>query len=385
MKKLIINACVLSALLLASCSDEESTNVVPKEETAFINEEVAKTYRGTQSPGDVWTWQLDKEQGHMTASWDYGTFDDTSDDISIEGTFVTLPSGYLKVTITAAEPASAEIPTDGSAWFYALEVPDMAMVIKPEGSIKGDIIAMVAEGDCNAVEGTYNYIITAPGNGKDFDPVVQEAFGYAELTDTGDSYEISAYKWSLDCISGPCSDTGEVNGVPLAICTEGGALEISDGGSTVAQGQFTQAGAMMMDFGYGNGGFFALKASELAQKEAMANNTYIGLAYLPENNDEKTVPVQLDFSLDSDLDRVVGYGRPFTDIENNILDDQEGAGLIVENVVNGRAYGSMVFGELTTDMAAALHVNGNDQILIVTSTSPEEGNPPIILILAKKN
>jgi hypothetical protein len=374
---------MFAGVLLAACSNSGENEVQPK---PFVNLEVAEVYKGTQSPGDVWTWALDKEQGHMTATWDYGTFDDTSDDISIEGTFETLPSGFLKVTITKSEPVSDEIPTDGTAWFYAIEIPGMAMVIKPEGSIKGDIIAMVPQGDCASIPGTYNYIISAPGERSTYNPITQEAFGYLEVAQQGSEFALSGYKFSLDCVDGGnCTDTGIINGIPMATCAGSGDVLITDGGETVAQGQFTNAGAMMMDFGYGNGGVFALKAGANATKQALNNNTYFGIAYMPKNNNDKTVPVKLSF-FENELDNMIGTGHPFTDIENDLLDEEEGAVVIVDDVVNGRVFGTMNFNEdnETSQMAAALLINGNDHILILTSYD-EENQDPFILILAKKN
>jgi hypothetical protein len=374
---------MFAGVLLAACSNSGENEVQPK---PFVNLEVAEVYKGTQSPGDVWTWALDREQGHMTATWDYGTFDDTSDDISIEGTFETLPSGFLKVTITKSEPVSDEIPTDGTAWFYAMEIPGMAMVIKPEGSIKGDIIAMVPQGDCASIPGTYNYIISAPGERSTYNPITQEAFGYLEVAQQGSEFALSGYKFSLDCVDGGnCTDTGIINGIPMATCAGSGDVVITDGGETVAQGQFTNAGAMMMDFGYGNGGVFALKAGANATKQALNNNTYFGIAYMPKNNNDKTVPVKLSF-FENELDNMIGTGHPFTDIENDLLDEEEGAVVIVDDVVNGRVFGTMNFNEdnETSQMAAALLINGNDHILILTSYD-EENQDPFILILAKKN
>jgi hypothetical protein len=372
-----------AGLWIAGCSPSESDEATqPK---PFVNPEVAKVYKGTQSPGDVWTWSLDEEQGHMTASWDFGTFDDSSDDIEIEGTFETLPSGYLKVSITKSVPVHEEIPTDGTAWFYALEIPGMAMVVKPEGSIKGDIIAMVPQGDCASIPGTYNYIISAPGDGADYNPITSEAFGYVEIAEDGANFKVSGYKFSLDCVNGDCSQSGPINGIPTASCTGGGEIVITESGSTVAQGQFTNGGAMMMDFGYGNGGVFALKTSESATKASLLDNTYIGLAYLPQNNGDVTMPVKLEFH-ENDLGNMVGVGNPFTDIENNIVSSEEGAIVLVENVVNGRVYGTMNFDEDAdvSQMASALLVNGNDQILILSSYSEGDLNP-FILILAKQN
>jgi len=374
---------LLLAGLIAGCSSEENEAVQPK---PFVNLETAKVYKGTQSPGDVWTWNLDKEQGHMTASWDYGTFDDISDDISIEGTFETLPSGYLKVTITKATPVSDEIKTDGSAWFYALEIPGMAMVVKPEGSIKGDIIAMIPQGDCASIPGMYNYIISAPGNGAEYNPITDEAFGHVQFTENGGGFDITGYKFSLNCVDGgECTETGPINGIPSATCVNDGEVVITESGNTVAQGQFTNAGAMMMDFGYGNGGVFALKASENATKASLLDNTYFGIAYMPKNENDRTMPVKLEFH-ENDLGNMVGVGNPFTDIENNIVSSEEGAIVLVEDVINGRVFGTMNFDEDVDNskMAAALLVNGNDQILILTSYDENDSNP-FILILAKQN
>jgi hypothetical protein len=371
-------------LFVLGCSDDDK-NTDEQPVKPFVNPDVAEVYKGTQSPGDVWSWSLDKEQDHMIATWDYGTFDDTSDDLEIEGTLEELPSGFLKVTITKVTPASAEILTDGSAWFYALEIPGMAMIVKPEGSIKGDLIAMIPEGDCAAIPGTYNYVISAPGDRSSYNPITDEAFGTINMTESGSGFAISGYKFSLDCIDGACSETGVINGLPTASCTNGGEVVLSEAGETVAEGQFTNAGAMMMDFGYGNGGVFALKAGESATKGSLLDNTYAGIAYMPKNSNDQTVAVKLEFS-NNGLDNMVGVGNPFSDIENNLLDLEEGATVLVEDVVNGRVYGSMNFDNLEggSQMAGALLVNGNDQILILSSYDEESQNP-FILILAKQN
>jgi hypothetical protein len=375
--------CALAVgFLMTNCSSNEE-DAQPK---PFVNPDVAEVYLGTQSPGDVWAWSLDKEQGHMIATWDYGTFDDPSDDIEIQGTFETLPSGFLKVTITNSTPENEEIKTDGSAWFYALEIPGMAMIVKPEGSIKGDVIALVPQGDCAAIPGTYNYIITAPGNQSAYDPITDEAFGYLELTESGSGFDVSGYKFSLDCINGgACSDTGIINGLPVGSCNGGGEVVISENGNTVAKGQFANGGAMMMDFGYGNGGVFALQADEAATKASLMDNTYTGIAYMPQNNNDKTVAVKLSF-MDNGLGNMIGTGHPFSDIENNLVNTEEGAVVLVDDVINGRVTGTMNFDEDVdaSGMAAALLVNGNNQILILTSYDEENTNP-FILILAKQN
>lgn len=371
---------IAGIFFLASCNeDSEVTNI---EDLPYINPDVAEVYVGTQSPGDVWTWTLDKQQGHMTASWDAGTFDDDSDDIYIEGEMETLPSGYLKVVINHVAPANEEIPTDGTAWFYALEIPGMTLVIKPEGNIKGDMIAMIASGDCADVEGTYNYVLSAPGNGEEFDPFIEEAFGIATFTPSGDGYSISGQKFSLDCVNGDCTVDAPISGLPTAICEGNGSVAVLDGG-TVAQGQFTQSGAMMMDFGYGNGGVFAMKASNIPTKSDLDGNTYLGLAYTPTDNDEQVHPVKVVFNQNG-AGQLEGIATVFTNIETGDVSENKGATIFVENVIDGRAQGYLEFpdAEGQSAMTAAYGINGDDQLLILSSFAQGDGSP-FIVVLAK--
>ena len=373
---------LLGGIFAVGCSSD-ADDAQPR---PFIDEATAAYYIGTQSPGDVWSWALDKSQGHMMATWDYGTFDDESDDITIEGTFDALPSGFLKVVITKVTPSTPEIKTDGSAWFYALEIPGMAMVVKPEGSIKGDVIALVPEGNCAQIPGTYNYIVSAPGEQGNYDAITKEAFGYLEVTPQGSDFALSGYKFSLDCLNGGnCTDTGVINSLPTASCNGNGGVVLTESGNTVAQGQFTNGGVMMMDFGYGNGGVFALKASALATKESVVGNNFSGIAYMPKNENDKTVPVRISF-FDNGLGTIVGTGFPFTNIETDEVAHEEGAVVVIDDVINGRVLGSMNFDEDadTSAMSAALLVNGNNQIMVLISYDEEEQNP-FILFLAKQN
>lgn len=382
MKKPYVFIVVATLVAMGSCSDDDPS---PDNKQPFVNLDVAEIYKGTQSPGDVWTWVLDKEQEHMTATWDYGTFDDTSDDITIEGTFETLPSGFLKVTIINTEPSNNEIPVDGSAWFYALEIPGMAMIIKPEGTIKGDIIAMVPEGNCADIAGTYNYVVSAPGGRSSYNPITQEAFGYLEIAESGNGLALSGYKWSLDCVNGGnCTDTGIIQGIPNGICTDNGDVVITDGGGTVAVGRFTSAGTMMIDFGKGKGGAFALKTSEQATKASLLDNDYMGLVYMPKNQNDNTLPVKLSF-FENDLGYMIGTAHPYANVETGEVDNDNGVVVLVHDVVNGRVFGTLNFDNDNDEssMGAALLVDGNQQILILTSYGEDDLNP-FILVLVKQ-
>ena len=339
-------------------------------------------YKGTQSPGDVWTWELDKVSNTFSATWDYGTFDNTADDISVSGSYEELPSGYLKITLSSVTPSSLEVPTDGSAFFYALEIPNMVLILKPEGSIKGDIIALVAQGNCSDVAGTYHYFFTSPGNGNLYDSYTEEAFGQATFTDNGGTFSIAGSKSSLDCLDGiHCTVTGPITGLPSAVCEMNGEIKISDpGGVTLSRGQFTQAGVFMLDMGPGNGGLFGLRSDASITVNDLKSTMFNGLAYLPANNIDKTVPVKLEFSALG-----VGAGYAYTDIENNLVDAAQGVSITIDSITDGFVLGKIGHqsGGITS-FAGSLLKSGTSKIMVLVSTTDEAGNPPFILVLTSK-
>lgn len=377
MKKTILNLATAAFLLgMIGCSDDSKDTAMPDANVSF--------YKGTQSPGDVWDWTLNHDENTFTTLWDYGTFDDLTDDIQIEGTFETLATGYLKCTITNVMPATADIPDDGSAFFYAMNLPGVAMMVKPEGSIKGDLIATVAAGDCADIAGDYNYILTAPGNGETYDPAVEEAYGQVTFIDNGDGkFSIHGDKYSLDCANeGPCTVNTGITGLPEAVCTENGAMVItSDGGATQIVGQFTGAGVMMMDRGKGNGGVLAFQKSAAYEFNDLVGAEMIGFAYLPHNNQDKTVAIQMTF--EDTGEAILGDGHQINNIHTGEL-NPEGVTMRVDGINEGLLNGDLTFdsNEMGTNFVAAMLESGESKMLIVSSYDPD--GSPFILVLVEK-
>ncbi|MEQ9465957.1 MAG: hypothetical protein RLN88_01025 [Ekhidna sp.] len=378
MKKTFLNLLATAFFLgtIGCSNDDGSTNVEPEANISV--------FKGTQSPGDVWDWTLNHDENTFTTLWDYGTFDDLTDDIQIEGTFTTLSTGYLKCTITNVTPSNPDIPADGSAFFYAMLLPDVAMMVKPEGSIKGDLIATVAAGDCADVPGNYNYILTAPGNGEEYDPATEEAYGVVTISDEGDgNYAIAGTKYSLDCANeGACTLSSAITGLPTAVCTENGTVVISsDDDETQVVGQFTAAGVMMLDRGQGNGGVLAFQQSASYDFNDLVDVEMIGLAYLPHNNDEKTVAIQMTF--EDTGDAILGDGHKINNINTGEI-DPNGVTMRVDGITNGLLDGDLTFDENDqgTNFVAAMLESGGKKMLVVSSYDPD--GSPFILVLAEK-
>ncbi|WP_258103592.1 hypothetical protein [Marinoscillum sp. MHG1-6] len=377
MKNLLFYFMSLTLLVFTACNDDEMDDVSGK-----VTENISY-YKGTQSPGDVWEWTLDHDNNTFTTVWDYGTFDDTSDDITIEGTYETLVTGYLKCTINNVSPANQDIPDDGSAYFYAMHLPGVAMIVKPEGSIKGDLIATVAAGDCADVAGNYNYILTAPGNGEAYDPATEEAYGEVSIVEQGEGvYAISGNKYSLDCANeGACTLNSSITGLPTASCTENGSVVIqSEDQVTAVEGQFTAAGVMMLDMGKGNGGVLAFKQSATYEFTDLVGHDMFGFAYMPNNNDEKTAAVQLTFEDNGEL--VLGNGAKINNIHTGEL-DADSVSLRIDGIADGMLDGDITFpGDLGTNFVGAMLSYEESRMLVVSSHDPE-GSPFILVLIAK--
>lgn len=378
MKKSVLYLISLALLAFTACNDE--MNEVSEKET----ESNISYYKGTQSPGDVWEWTLNHDSSTFTTLWDYGTFDDTSDDITITGTFETLVSGYMKCTITGVSPQNQDIPADGTAYFFAMNLPGVAMIVKPEGSIKGDLIATVASGDCADVAGDYNYVFTAPGNGEQYDPATEEAYGVVNISEQGEgAYSIAGTKSSLDCANeGVCTLNSEITGLPTAVCTENGSVVItSDDNSTAVEGQFTAAGVMMLDLGFGNGGVLAFKQSATYEFHDLVGSEMFGFAYLPHNNDEKTVGVHLSWVDNGEL--ILGSGAKITDIYTGALEEEEAVSIRIDGINNGMLDGDITFSnDLGTNFVGAMLAYEDSKMLVISSYDPE-GSPFILVLIAK--
>ncbi|WP_422360524.1 hypothetical protein [Reichenbachiella sp.] len=369
---------ILALTIVFGCNDEEDTDINPTSDPNVSH------YKGTQAPGDIWDWVLDYNHMTFSTTWDHGTFDDTSDDIAVEGTFITLPSGYLKCTINKSTPSNGDIPEDGSAYFFAMNLPNMTMIIKPEGSIKGDLIAAVATGECNDVPGDYNYIMVAPGNMEAYDPVTEEAYGVASFVDNGNGFAISGEGYSLDCANeGVCTSTSTIQGLPVAECQDNGAIKIMSDGATAIEGQFTGAGVMMIDRGEGNGGVLAVQQSGAYEFNDLVDADMVGFAYMPANEEETIVPVHLVFKDEGNV--ILGKASKINDIVTGELEAKEPVSIRVDAINNGLLDGDITHSDgLGTNFVAAMLESEGEKMLILSSTSTN-GDPFILITVTKRD
>ena len=254
----------------------------------------SRSYLGTQSPGDVWTWAI------TTNSVGSGTFSATNatTTYSYSGTVSTLPSKFLKLAITATtDPAITTLP----AYAYAFEIPNTAVLVKPAGNNARVIIAS-AQGTSPTTNGSYNWL-TIPPPGWNSDTSI--AYGVTSATLTGSTFDF-AHNYYLLSGSPASPATGFDNGFSAS------NGKITKAGSDMTIGM-TPSGVFVGDSGPGNGGFAGMKApsTNVDLNSVLASGKeYRGVLYKYDASGPDTLLVWGRRNLSGGL-----TGGPYTDVE----------------------------------------------------------------------
>jgi hypothetical protein len=215
------------------------------------------SYFGTQSGGDVWKWHIGS-----------GTFTGTNETVpfTIAGTWVTLPSGYSKATVTA----SVGGPTVGSQAYF-LEVWNTALIVKPTTSEDGAADKVIVCGALSSTPpppGLYPWI-TIPR--EDWGTGSKEVFGITTV-EAGATYtfEVTCYDMNGAAIPG-------YGGVESGFTFSGGVL--SNTGVSSLEIAITESGIFIGDQGPGMGGFAgSIKPTSDYRAEAAGHN-YRGVLF----------------------------------------------------------------------------------------------------------
>jgi hypothetical protein len=254
------------------------------------------TYLGTQSPGDVWNITISGgsfEATNVTTTYTYS------------GTKTTLANGFLKLVVTAStEPG---VPLDGTAIAYAMEVPGVAVLLKPGGA-DSKIIAGVSTGACPTESASYNYVQMPPPG---WNAISNEAYGRADLTVSGSDIAIAANNRFLDGTSaGP---TNNLTGT----CSDG---EMTFSNDPEHRAAITPAGVVVQDNGPGAGGIVGVQAPSVgvtAANLAAAGREFRGVLF---KNDDATEEDTQAVWVRTDVGGSSLIGGMYTDFEGNVED-----------------------------------------------------------------
>lgn len=94
-----------------------------------------------------------------------GTFQVTETDqgLTVNGSYTTLSSGFLEMTVSSATATSGTPPSAGDK-AYAINIPGYVFILKPMGS-NTQVITMLASGTCPTSNLNLNWVVTNSADG----------------------------------------------------------------------------------------------------------------------------------------------------------------------------------------------------------------------------
>lgn len=262
MKKMFINFFVFAALLM-SCT-KKVTSTYP-----------TFSYQGS---GSEWDWSLNKD-GSFSAK-------ELTTNVSIYGTYERLESGFVKMTVEAA--SGPEAPKQGDE-AYALEVPGVALLVKPVLSFEDEIITLVASGTCPDQDFTGNWIFTQYNPNINLNRNDHDAFGTFQWNND-ESYGILPSKYSLAGYTHLGANLSPMSG----ICDKG-VITIQDREDAVKMYLTAMGGALVKMEDSGEG-VLAMPAQKIESQKLFAGK-YAGLLF----NDSITERTQKIVVLEAEI------------------------------------------------------------------------------------
>ncbi len=231
----------MSSVVFTHCSKKD---IAPAESAtpSAITETLAYTGTGSQ-----WDWTLDIA-GTFTAT-------ETTLPMTINGTYTRLASGFIKMTVVSSTGTNA--PVAGNL-AYGLEVPGVALLVKPVSSSESEVITMVAKGKCPTADFSANWIKTQFNPNFDMTSTTSNngddafgTFGWTQATGTGSvatRYTVAGYTAAAGtqnmagtCTAGLMTTSG---GASMYLTAQGGALIKTASGDAMfamPNGTITQA------------------------------------------------------------------------------------------------------------------------------------------------
>lgn len=227
-------------------------------------------------PGSKWT--ADFTDGSFVIK-KYANAAATSPDITVNGDYEDLSTGYRKLTVTSASGAGA--PSAG-AEAYGLDIPGLAFFLKPAGDANSEPIVLVKSGECPTSDFTGNWIAADFESGTTTDDT-QDAFGTASFTINGASSSANISRLTFVTATPLSANTLSFDS---ANCSSG-VLDVGGG----VEMYLTTAGAALVKTTGSK--IFAAPAGSSAVTQADLAGTYSAIAFVSDNPSQKQIPVKL--------------------------------------------------------------------------------------------
>ncbi len=328
--------CVMSGLLflMSSCSEDNNSEIGDQ------------SYNG---PGSKWDVELDDGDFTITRRATVTA----AVDMTVNGTYERLDSGFLKLEVTEATGVDAPDAGD-TAW--ALEVPGYTLFLKPNDAA-GQMIPMVSSGDCPTEDFDANWVLVKKANDHDATSNERDFLGTFSYTASTESATLPA-KYSL---AGDYQNQGADN-LTGGTCANGimqvedAVMYLTSNGGAIVHTQVNDP----EDSSF----IFALTQKSIVDI-SLLNGEFAGILF-DENLEttQKLAPVSLSCNAGTCTGNIVA------DIETNQLSD-ESATLVLDGTVDdlapGFVTGTIRNGDDVGNLACMVDVNVLDSDTVMVS------------------
>ena len=278
---------------------------------------------------------------------------DTTTPFVFTGPVTLLPSGFLRVIVTAGCDGAGCTPTNKGSTkvtigtiLHAIEAPGTVLVIHSDKD--ANAYGLVARGDCSSLFTTYNYVMT--GFPSTFDPINSTTFGVVTLGGSASAVTIASMGSTLG------GSTKSDPSPPPASCNKGEM--IFSAGSSLLTIQASATGGLFVS-GAGDktspNGAVGFKQNSLALAD-LENKTYSGFAF-----SDTTNAISVTFG-----GSAAGTSKIFSDVDNNVLstDMTTFSTVTLSGISSGLASGTFT-GVVTTGSFRATTMSVGGQTVMV--------------------
>ncbi len=307
MKKRQLFAFLISGALIVGLAFLYGCGANPTSNSNGSTAAALRSYNGTQSPGDVWSWSVNSDNTfsavNSTKNW------------NLSGTYTSLPSGFCKATISSSNTTDCTVGSQA----YFLEIPNTMLLVKPitstSGSSSDRLIVCAAAASSLPPTGQYNFI-QMPYGGAGWS-VNSPAYGTVEVTSTSSvsTFDVRSYTIN-DAVftDGTTVETGFSynNGT---FSSSGSSLEVF----------MTPSGIFIGDNGSDRGGFAGVSNSTGIDIADVKSKTYRGVLFKYDysgGGNTMTIPVGATFEANGWL-----HGGMYDDIATNEAPDYATTGV----------------------------------------------------------
>jgi hypothetical protein len=258
---------------------------------------------------------------HYTISTDSGSYvikkyantSSSSEDFIVTASASSV-NGFLKFSVTGSSGSGG--PAVGST-AYGLEVPGMAMFIKPLDSGNPDqIIAAVASGKCPTSNINANWIIVKQSGGSNVSSTTQDTFGTFTYTESTRVASV-AKRYSL---AAPTTDLGS-NTFSSATCSNG-IMSVAVSGDTAIMYLTAVGGAIVNTASVTSSNasyIFALPVASITP--TLFSGTYSGFVYMGSQSSGSKFKA-IKFTVTGAASSMTGTGNVVTDVDTDTLSAQ---------------------------------------------------------------